>query len=83
MYVLNVRAKDQYENALLGFTVTDQGLTAYQTPDGLLAELRDLRNNQPIAGQNVTLYAKNNRILGESQNRRPRHRPLQRRTNRR
>ena len=66
VYVLNVRAKDQYENALLGFTVTDQGLTAYQTPDGLLAELRDLRNNQPIAGQNVTLYAKNNRILGEA-----------------
>ena len=66
VYVLTVRAKDQYENALLGFTVTDQGLTAYQTPDGLLAELRDLRNNQPIAGQNVTLYAKNNRILGEA-----------------
>ena len=42
VYVLTVRAKDQYENALLGFTVTDQGLTAYQTPDGLLAELRDL-----------------------------------------
>ena len=66
VYVLNVRAKDQYEIALMGFTVTDQGLTAYKTPDGLLAELRDLRNNQPIAGQNVTLYAKNNRILGEA-----------------
>ena len=67
VYVLTVRGKDRYDRALMGFTVTDQGLTAYQTPDGLLAELRDLRNNQPIAGQTVTLYAKNNRILGEAQ----------------
>ena len=50
---------------VIGFTVTDQGFTAYQTRDGLLAELRDLRSNQPIAGQAVTLYAQNNRILGE------------------
>ena len=67
VYVLTVRAEGQYQSALLGFTVTDQGLTAYQTRDGLLAELRDLRNNQPVAGQNVTLYAQNNRILGEAQ----------------
>ena len=66
VYVLTLRVPDQYQTALMGFTVTDQGLTAYQTRDGLLAELRDLRNNQPIAGQTVTLYAQNNRVLGEA-----------------
>ena len=50
-----------------GFTVTDQGLTAYQTRDGILAELRDLKTSAPVAHQKVTLYAQNNRILGEAE----------------
>ena len=67
MYVLIADGEDvNYgEEAIMSFTVTDQGFTAYQTRDGLLAELRDLRSNQPVAGQTVVLYAQNNRILGE------------------
>ena len=49
------------------FTVTDQGLTAYRTPHGILAELRDLQTGAPVARQKVTLYAQNNRILAESE----------------
>ena len=66
-YVLSASAETENnrDSDRIGFTVTDQGLTAYQTRDGLLAELRDLRSNQPVAGQAVTLYAQNNRILGE------------------
>ena len=67
VYVLSASAKTENnrDTDRIGFTVTDQGFTAYQTRDGLLAELRDLRSNQPVAGQSVTLYAQNNRILGE------------------
>ncbi|MFC2753823.1 MAG: alpha-2-macroglobulin [Cardiobacterium sp.] len=67
VYVLSASAKTENnrDTDRIGFTVTDQGFTAYQTRDGLLAELRDLRSNQPVAGQTVTLYAQNNRILGE------------------
>ena len=67
VYVLSASAKTENKRDAdrIGFTVTDQGFTAYQTRDGLLAELRDLRSNQPVAGQTVTLYAQNNRILGE------------------
>ena len=67
VYVLSASAKTENnrDTDRIGFTVTDQGFTAYQTRDGLLAELRDLRSNQPVAGQSVVLYAQNNRILGE------------------
>ena len=58
--------ENRFDNNLTQtFTVTDQGLTAYRTPHGILAELRDLRSSAPIAKQKVTLYARNNRILGE------------------
>ena len=67
VYVLSVRDDDSSQSALLGFTVTDQGLTAYQTRDGILAELRDLKTSAPVAHQKVTLYAQNNRILSEAE----------------
>ena len=69
VYVLITRPRDEeryYNRSILGFTVTDQGFTVYQTDDGILAELRDLQSGMPVVGQNVILYAQNNRILGEA-----------------
>ncbi|MDO4643165.1 MAG: MG2 domain-containing protein [Cardiobacteriaceae bacterium] len=66
VYVLGINAGDnEYDTQFMGFSVTDQGFTAYKTDDGLWAELRDLSDNTPVVGQNVVLYAGNNRILGE------------------
>jgi uncharacterized protein YfaS (alpha-2-macroglobulin family) len=47
-------------------TLSDIGLTAKQTHDGLVAWAASLRTTQPLAGVRVRAYSTKNQLLGES-----------------
>ncbi len=65
IYVLTAKNADTGDShAQIAFALSNAGFSSYLTEAGLWAELRDLSSTAPIAGQTVTLYAKNNRILG-------------------
>ncbi len=71
VYVLSAGSADQdssdwdYELSVMSFSVTNYGISAYLTDEGLWSEIRDLKTAQPVANVTAKLYAKNNRVLGE------------------
>lgn len=66
VFVIIAKSKDTADDisTQLAFTVSNAGFSAYLTSEGLWAELRDLHTTKPIVGQTVSLYAKNNVVLG-------------------
>lgn len=73
VYVLIARdPEDRYYNEpqTLGFTVSNTGVSAYSTPAGLWLEVRDLTTAEPVSGKTFTLYAYNNRELGQARSNR-------------
>lgn len=67
VYVLKASQDDDNDNsATIAFTLSNNGFTAYKTAQGLWVEVRDLDSKKPVSGQNVTLYAKDNDILGNA-----------------
>lgn len=63
--VSNADENDDDDDDQLAFSLSNAGFSAYLTGEGLWAELRDLQTAQPIVGEAVTLYAKNNTILAK------------------
>ncbi|TNG95806.1 hypothetical protein FHQ28_03570 [Pasteurellaceae bacterium USgator11] len=65
MYMLKASVDNNNdENAdFITFTLSNNGFTAYKTSQGLWVEVRDLESKKPVAGQAVSLYAKDNDIL--------------------
>lgn len=57
-------SNDEYNSTQLAFSLSNAGFSGYLTSEGLWAELRHLNNTQPIAGQQVSLYSRNNTVLG-------------------
>jgi len=68
IYLLKVTDADskKYDKdvAIKAFMLSTDGLSAYMTPEGLWAELRSLKDGKPQANKKITLYAKDNEILG-------------------
>ena len=68
---------DGYRNAATQwFIVSDLGLTAINGDDGMHTFVRSLASAAPVANASVRLVARNNEVLGYSQDRQPRLRPL-------
>jgi uncharacterized protein YfaS (alpha-2-macroglobulin family) len=68
VYVVTVTPKDAVTNdydslATQWFIVSNFGLTAYSTPDGVDAFVHSLASAQPLAGTDVRLVARNNEVL--------------------
>jgi uncharacterized protein YfaS (alpha-2-macroglobulin family) len=55
--------KENNELATQWFIVSDLGLTAYSSPDGVHAFVRSLATAAPAAGTHVKLVARNNEVL--------------------
>lgn len=68
VYVLRINnpAEEYGDAQIIGFTVSDYGLTAYSGDTGLWVDMRRLDNAAPAAGQEVILYAYNNSELGRT-----------------
>lgn len=66
IYVVTIADADNPDSASaqLAFALSNTGLSAYQTNQGLWVESRNLSTTAPVINQMLTLYAKNNRILG-------------------
>ncbi|MBV7433425.1 hypothetical protein KRX19_00125 [Cardiobacteriaceae bacterium TAE3-ERU3] len=68
VYILRINnPAEEYSDAqIIGFTVSDYGLTAYSSDTGLWIDMRRLDNAKPATGQEVILYAYNNSELGRA-----------------
>jgi uncharacterized protein YfaS (alpha-2-macroglobulin family) len=69
LYALVVRPADGTPGraAALPIMVTDLGVTAWRSPQGLAAQVRGLHDGQPLPGAQVRLMATNNDILAEAE----------------
>ena len=69
LYALVVKPADGARGraAALPIMVTDLGITAWRSPQGLAAQLRGLGAGQPLPGARVRLMATNNDILAEAE----------------
>jgi len=68
IYVMTASPKgakpDDYEQvATQWFIVSDLGLTAYSTPNGIDVTVRSLASTQPLASTELRLVARNNEVL--------------------
>ncbi|MBS9777823.1 MAG: hypothetical protein KGV50_03570 [Gammaproteobacteria bacterium] len=69
IYVVKAGSTDPNgaQGTQIAFSLANAGFSAYLTDEGLWAELRSLTSTEVVTRQTVTLYSRNNTILGTAQ----------------